>query len=429
MKFSALAMSLSAAAFAAAALTTAPAAADAVADFYKKKRMTLYVGFSAGGGYDRYSRTLARHIGRHIPGNPRIVVKNRTGAGSMILTNELYNSLPKDGSVFATVGRGQTHEPLLGTKEAKFDATKFTWLGTMNNEVSLCVSWHTSKIKTMDDMLTMPFVVGGVGPGADTDTFPTVLNYVLGAKMKLITGYPGGNDINFATERGELDGRCAWSWSSVKTTRPQWLTDKKINLLVQMSTQPHPELTKLGVPFVMDYAKTDDQKAILNFIYSRQAWGRPYLAPPGVPADRAKALQDAFMATMKDPKFLADAKKQKMEIAPLSGPKVASLVKELYATPQNIIQLASTAASDDTKIEISKAVIPVETLDGKITVIKRGGRKVTVEGGGKKWAVSVSGSRTKVVIAGKKAKRKALKVGMACKLTYQGTAAKAFDCK
>ena len=429
MKLSALTMSLSAAAFAAAALTAAPAAADAVADFYKKKRMTLYVGLSAGGGYDRYSRTLARHIGRHIPGNPRIVVKNRTGAGSMILTNELYNSLPKDGSVFATVARGQTHEPLLGTKEAKFDATKFTWLGTMNNEVSLCVSWHKSEIKTMDDMLTKPFVVGGLGPGADTDTFPTVLNYVLGAKMKLITGYPGGNDTNFAIERGEVEGRCGWSWSSVKTTRPQWLKDKKINLLVQMSTQPHPELTKLGIPFIMDYAKTDDQKAILNFIYSRQAWGRPYLAPPGVPADRAKALQDAFMATMKDPKFLADANKQKMEIAPLSGPKVASLVKDLYATPQNIIQLASTAASDDTKIEISKAVIPIETLEGKITVIKRGGRKVTVEGGGKKWAVGVSGKRTKVVIAGKKAKRGALKVGMSCKLTYQGTAAKAFDCK
>ena len=414
---------------AASAFATTPVSADAVTDFYKKKRLTLYVGFSAGGGYDRYSRTLARHMGRHIPGKPRIVVKNRTGAGSMILTNELYNSLPKDGSVFATVGRGQTHEPLLGTKEAKFDATKFTWLGTMNNEVSLCVSWHTSKIRTFDNMLAMPFVVGGVGPGADTDNFPKVINYVFGSKMKLITGYPGGNDINFATERGELDGRCAWSWSSVKSTRPQWLKDKKINLLVQMSTEPHPELTKMGIPFIMDYAKTEDQKAILAFIFSRQAWGRPYIAPPGVPADRVKALQNAFMATMTDPEFLADAKKQKLDISPLSGPKVASLVAELYKTPENIIKLASAASSDETKTEISKAVIPIETLEGEITKIKRGGRKVTVEGGGKKWAVSVSGSRTKIAVGGQKAKRKALKVGMACKLTYQGTLAKAFDCK
>ena len=422
-------LALSAALLAASSFAAPPVSADAVADFYEKKRLTLYVGFSAGGGYDRYSRTLARHMGRHIPGKPRIVVKNRTGAGSMILANELYNSLPKDGTVFATVGRGQTHEPLLGTKEARFDATKFTWLGTMNNEVSLCVSWHTSKIRAFDDMLAMPFVVGGVGPGADTDNFPKVINYVFGSKMKLITGYPGGNDINFATERGELDGRCAWSWSSVKSTRPQWLEDKKINLLVQMSTEPHPELTEMGVPFIMDYAKTDDQKAILAFIFSRQAWGRPYIAPPGVPADRAKALQAAFMATMTDPEFLADAKKQKLDVSPLSGPKVASLVAELYKTPENIIKLASVASSDDTKTEISKAVIPIETLEGEITTIKRGGRKVTVEGGGRKWAVSVSGSRTKIAIGGQKAKRKALKVGMACKLTYQGTLAKAFDCK
>ncbi len=422
-------LALSAALLAASSFAAPPVSADAVADFYEKKRLTLYVGFSAGGGYDRYSRTLARHMGRHIPGKPRIVVKNRTGAGSMILTNELYNSLPKDGTVFATVGRGQTHEPLLGTKEARFDATKFTWLGTMNNEVSLCVSWHTSKIRAFDDMLAMPFVVGGVGPGADTDNFPKVINYVFGSKMKLITGYPGGNDINFATERGELDGRCAWSWSSVKSTRPQWLKDKKINLLVQMSTEPHPELTEMGVPFIMDYAKTDDQKAILAFIFSRQAWGRPYIAPPGVPADRAKALQAAFMATMTDPEFLADAKKQKLDVSPLSGPKVASLVAELYKTPENIIKLASVASSDDTKTEISKAVIPIETLEGEITTIKRGGRKVTVEGGGRKWAVSVSGSRTKIAIGGQRTKRKALKVGMACKLTYQGTLAKAFDCK
>ena len=429
MKTSTRALCLPVAALAVAMFGTTPLIADPVADFYKKKRMTLYVGFSAGGGYDRYSRTLARHMGRHIPGKPRIVVKNRTGAGSMILTNELYNSLPKDGSVFATVGRGQTHEPLLGTKEAKFDATKFTWLGTMNNEVSLCVSWHTSKIKTFDDMLTQPFVVGGVGPGADTDNFPKVINYVFGSKMKLITGYPGGNDINFATERGELEGRCAWSWSSVKSTRPKWVGQKKIHLLVQMSTEPHPELTKMGVPFIMDYAKTDDQKSILNFIFSRQAWGRPYIAPPGIPADRAKALQDAFMATMEDPKFLADAKKQKLDISPLSGAKVTELVNALYETPQNIIELAARAATDTTKTEISKAVIPVETLQGEITKIKRGGRRVTVEGGGKKWQVNVSGSRTKIMIGGNKAKRKALKIGMSCKLTYQGTAAKAFDCK
>jgi len=427
MKRSAYILALPVAAFALTAFNTAPALSDAVSDFYKKKRMTLYVGYSPGGGYDRYSRTLARHMGRHIPGKPRIIVKNRPGAGSMILTNELYNSLPKDGSVFGNVGRGLPQEPLMGTKEAKYDSTKFTWIGSMNNEVSVCVSWHKSEIKTIDDMMAKSFVVGGVGPGSDTDTFPMAINNVLGSKMKLVTGYPGGNDINFAIERGELDGRCGWSWSSVVSTRGKWLKDKKINVLLQMSTEKHPKLP--DVPFVLDMAKDDNQRATLAFIYARQAWGRPYMAPPGVPADRAKALQDAFMATMKDPKFQADAKKQKLEIAPLSGPKVLELMEAMYNTPQNIVQLAARATSEQSKTAIEKAVIPIEVMEGKITKTKRGGRKITVEGGGKKWAVSVSGRKTKVMVGGKKAKRKSLVVGMSCKLTYQGTLAKAFDCQ
>tara|TARA_R110002110_G_scaffold161642_5_gene360513 strand:- start:977 stop:2260 length:1284 start_codon:yes stop_codon:yes gene_type:complete len=427
MKRSTIALALPLAAFSLTPLASAPAFADAVADFYKKKRVTLYVGYSPGGGYDRYSRTLARHMGRHIPGKPRIIVKNRPGAGSMILTNELYNSLPKDGSVFGNVGRGLPQEPLMGTKEAKYDSTKFTWIGSMNNEVSVCVSWHKTAIKTVDDMLTKPFVVGGVGTGSDTDTFPTAVNNVLGAKLKLVTGYPGGNDINFAMERGELDGRCGWSWSSVISTRAKWLKDKKIHVLMQMSTEKHPDLP--DVPFVLDLAKDENQRATLAFIYARQAWGRPYLAPPGVPADRAKALQDAFMATMTDQKFIADAKKQRLEIAALSGPKVLELMKAMYDTPDNIVQLAARATTEQTGMAVEKAVIPVETMEGKITKTKRGGRKITVEGGGKTWSVSVSGSKTAVMVAGKKAKRKALVVGMSCKLTYQGTLAKAFDCQ
>jgi len=418
---------IAALAVATAVCAASAAMADPVADFYKSKRVTLYVGYSPGGGYDQYSRTLARHMGRHIPGKPRIIVKNRPGAGSMILTNELYNSLPRDGSVFGTVGRGLPQEPLMGTKEARYDSTKFTWIGSMNNEVSICASWHASQIRTVDDMLTKKFVVGGVGPGSDTDTFPTAINNVLGAKIKLITGYPGGNDINFAIERGELDGRCGWSWSSVKSTRAKWLKEKKIHVLIQMSTEKHPEMP--DVPFVLDLAKTPNQRATLAFIYSRQAWGRPYFAPPGVPADRARALQDAFMATMKDPKFLADARKQKMEISPLSGPRVAELIREMYATPQNIVELAALATSEQSRMEIAKAVIPVETMEGNIVETKRDGRSITVEGGGKKWKVSVSGSKTEVTVGGKKAERKALKVGMACRLTYQGTLAKAFDCR
>ena len=411
----------------AAALTPAPASADSVADFFRGKVVTLYVGYSVGGGYDLYARTLSRHMGRNIPGNPQFVVKNRPGAGSLVLANEIYNTHPKDGTAFGTVGRGIVMEPMFGNKKARFDATKFTWLGSMNNEVSLCASWHTTDIKTVDDMFTKTFIVGGTGRGADTDAFPLVFNNVLGARMKLVTGYPGGNDINFAMERGEVHGRCAWSWSSVKTTRAKWLRDKKIHLLIQMSTAKHPELP--NVPFVMDYAKTDRERKILSIIYARQVWGRPFIAPPGLPADRAAALQKAFMDTMADPVFLAEARKIKLDLAPVSGPEVLKLVADLAATPRELMTAAAAATINISKTRIDRAIIPTETLSGAILDIKRGGRSVTIGEGGKKQKVKVSGRRTAILVGGAKKKRKALKLGMSCTLTYQGSAAKKIDCK
>ena len=410
-----------------AALATAPAGADSVADFYRGKLVTVYVGYSVGGGYDLYARTLARHMGRNIPGNPDFVVKNRPGAGSLVLANEIYNTHPKDGTAFGTVGRGMPMEPMFGNKKALFDATKYTWLGSMNNEVSLCVSWHDTPIKTVDDMFTKKFIVGGTGRGADTDAFPLVFNNVLGAKIKLVTGYPGGNDINFAMERGEVHGRCAWSWSSVKSTRANWLRDKKVNLLLQMSTSKHPELP--NVPFVMDYAKTDRERQIFSIIYARQVWGRPFIAPPGLPADRAKALQKAFMDTMADPIFLAEAKKINLDLAPVSGPEVQKLIAELAATPKELLDAAAAATLNRSKTEIDKAVIPIEMLSGTILKLKNGGRSVTVGQGGKKQKVKVSGRRTAILVGGAKKKRKALKLGMACTLTYQGSTAKKIDCK
>ncbi|MEE8623675.1 MAG: tripartite tricarboxylate transporter substrate-binding protein, partial [Alphaproteobacteria bacterium] len=396
-----------------------PVAAGSVADFYKGKTITIYIGYSPGGGYDAYARTVGRHIGKHIPGNPGIVAKNRPGAGSLKLANELYNTLPRDGTAIGTIGRGIPMEPLFGTKEAKFDPSKFNWLGSANNEVSVCVSWHESPIKTLNDFLTKEMIVGGTGPGADTDTFPKVLNNVIGTKLKLVTGYPGGNNINLAIERGEVQGRCGWSWSSVKSTRAQWLRDKKINVLLQMSTAKHPELP--DVPFVMDLAKTEKDRKVLKLVFARQAWGRPFVAPPGVPADRVKALQAAFMATMKDPKFLEDAKKQKLEIAPISGAEIGRLMVALYASPKDIVQAAKEAAEKTEKITITKVVIPIVTVKGVISATKKGGRRISFTSGGKTLKTKVSGSRTKVFVGGKKAKRKALKVGMKCAFTYQGS--------
>lgn len=404
-----------------------PVQAESVADFYKGKTITLYIGYSAGGGYDTYARTIGRVIGRHIPGNPKVVAKNKPGAGSLRLTNELYNSLPKDGTVIATFGRGMVMEPLFGNKKAMFDPSKFTWLGSANNEVSVCIAWHESPIQTLDDFLTMPMIVGGTGPGADTDTFPKVLNNILGTKLRLVTGYPGGNDINLAIERGELQGRCGYSWSSLKSRFPQWLTGKKVQILLQMSTAKHPDLP--DVPFVMDLAKTDKDRKVLELVFARQAWGRPFAAPPGVPADRVKALQAAFMATMKDADFLADAKKQKLEIAPISGEKIKQLIAALYASPKDLVEAAKEAAEKTGKIKITKVVIPIETVKGTITKIQRKGRRVSYKGGGRKGKLSVSGRRTKVSIGGKKAKRKNLKVGMKCEFTFQASAAKKIDCE
>ncbi|MCZ6745550.1 MAG: tripartite tricarboxylate transporter substrate-binding protein [Alphaproteobacteria bacterium] len=404
-----------------------PVQADAVADFYKGKTITLYIGYSAGGGYDTYARTIGRVIGKHIPGNPKVIAKNRPGAGSLKLTNELYNSLPKDGTAIGTFGRGMVMEPLFGNKKAKFDPAKFTWLGSANNEVSVCIAWHESPIQTLDDFLTKPMIVGGTGPGSDTDVFPKVLNNIIGTKLRLVTGYPGGNDINLATERGEVEGRCGYSWSSLKSRFPQWLTGKKVQILLQMSTAKHPDLP--DVPFVMDLAKTERDRKILELVFARQAWGRPFAAPPNLPADRAKALQAAFMATMKDPDFLEDAKKQKLEIAPISGEKIGQLIAQLYASPKDIVEAAKEAAEKTGKIKITKVVIPIETVKGTITKIKRKGRRVSYKGGGRKGKLSVSGRRTKVSIGGKKAKRKKLKVGMKCEFTFQGSAAKKIACE
>jgi tripartite-type tricarboxylate transporter receptor subunit TctC len=324
----------------AAVLPASIASAQSPADFYKGKTLEFYIGYSVGGGYDLYARTIARHIGKHIPGNPTVVPKNMEGAGSLRLANWMFRVAPKDGNVIATIGRGTGFDPILGQKGATFDGTKFTWLGSANNEVSVCVAWNaTSGIKTFDDLFTKEMTVGGTSMSADTDQFPRILNGVLGTKMKIVSGYPGGNDVVLAMERGEVKGRCGWSWSSVISTHKAWLDEKKMTVLAQLALQKHPDLP--DVPLITDLAKTDEQKQILRLIFARQVMGRPYFAPPGVPADRAAALRKAFLETMQDKDFLADAEKAQLEITPVSGEEVQKLVAEVYATPPEIAKKAA----------------------------------------------------------------------------------------
>jgi tripartite-type tricarboxylate transporter receptor subunit TctC len=319
--------------------TLSAAHAQDLAAFYKSRNLNMEIGYSAGGGYDVYARMLARHIGKHIPGNPTVVTKNLEGAGSLRLANWLYNIAPKDGTEMGTIGRGVAFDPLLGNKAAQFDAQKFNWIGSANNEVSVCVAWQGSGITKFEELYTKQMTVGGTGGGSDTDVFPQILNAVLGTKMKIITGYPGGNDVNLAMERGEVAGRCGWSWSSVVATHKNWLDEKKIAILVQLGLSKHPELP--DVPLVTDLAKTDEQRQVLKLIFARQVMGRPFLAPPGIPKERAAALRQAFMDAMKDKDFLAEADKAQLEITPVTGPDVEQLVKEVYQTPPAIAAKAA----------------------------------------------------------------------------------------
>jgi tripartite-type tricarboxylate transporter receptor subunit TctC len=313
--------------------------AQSPADFYKGRNVELYIGYSVGGGYDIYARLLAKHMGKHIPGNPNVVAKNMEGAGSLRLANWLYNVAPKDGTAFGIIGRGTGFDPLLGrSKGAQFDATKYTWIGSANDEVSVCVAWHTTGIRRFEELLSNELTVGGTGAAADTDQFPRIMNGMLGTKMKIVTGYPGGNDVGLAMERGEVNGRCGWSWSSVKATHQKWLDEKRVNVLVQLALQKHPDLP--DVPLITDLATTDEQRAIFKLIFARQVMGRPFLAPPGIPPDRAGALRKAFMDTMKDKDFLADAEKGQLEITPVSGEDIQKLVMEIHQTPPDIAKRA-----------------------------------------------------------------------------------------
>jgi tripartite-type tricarboxylate transporter receptor subunit TctC len=306
-----------------------------------KKPVELYIGYSVGGGYDIYARLLARHMGRHLPGNPVIVPKNMEGAGSLRLANWLYKAAPRDGTAFGTIGRGIAFDPLLGTEGTQFKATEFGWIGSANDEVSVCASWGKSGIDKFEDFYARTIFVGGTGAGADTDLFPKAMNAILGTKLRLVTGYPGGNDITLAMQRGEVEARCGWSWSSIKSNHPQWVKDGTIKLLVQLALEKHADLPR--VPLIMDMVKTPEQRAVLKLVFARQVMGRPFLAPPGLPAERLALLRRAFMATMQDPALLAEARKIQLEITPVAGEVVQKLVAEIYATPPEIVKQAAQA--------------------------------------------------------------------------------------
>jgi len=309
--------------------------AETAEEFYKSHPLSIVIGFQPASAYDLYGRAVGRHIGRHLPGNPAVVPVNKPGASSLTAANYLYSIAPKDGSTIGILSRGAPLDPLLSNPGSKFEPRKFTWLGSVGNEVSVCVAWHGAAVKTWDDLLSKDFVVAAAGLSTDTGVFALVLKNLFGARMKIISGYPGGAEISKAIETGEVDGRCGWSWSGVKASKPDWLKEKKINVLVQLGLQKSGDLP--SVPLITDLARTDEQRQVLKLVFGPQEFAWPFLAPPDLPPDRKQVLRAAFDATLTDPEFLEDARRMALEVSPVSGRAVEALIDELYGTPDDVV--------------------------------------------------------------------------------------------
>jgi tripartite-type tricarboxylate transporter receptor subunit TctC len=320
--------------FAATAIQTARA--DSVEDFYHGKTISLVVGSSPGGGYDALSRVVARFLGKHIPGNPSVIVRNMPGAGGILATGFIANVAPRDGLTIASVLANTPFEPLLGTKEANYDATKLTWLGTPSVETGLLIVWHASPIQTLDDARKIEMTAGVSGANSEPALYARLLDQLLGLRIKTIPGFPGQNDSYLAMERGELDSVGTTLWSSLTSTKPDWIRDKKIRILLQYG--PEKEAALPDVPYGPDLVTNADDKLLFEAAYAALTVGRPFVAPPDLPPERAAALQAAMLATFKDPEFLAEADKQQLGVSkPTSGEAVQAQIVHVYQMPQRIV--------------------------------------------------------------------------------------------
>jgi tripartite-type tricarboxylate transporter receptor subunit TctC len=324
-----------------ALLACGPAPAQAQ-PFYQGKQLTIIVGFTSGGTYDATARLIARHLGKHLAGNPGVVVRNMPGSGSLVATLHLHNAAPKDGTTLAVVGGGVVLEPLLGNARAKYDARQFNWIGGRTPDNFICATWGKVPVKTIVDVTKRETVVGATGPGSRTLTYPKALNELIGARFKIVSGYPGGNEITLALERGEVEGYCGWALGSIMNRAPHWLRDGTITPLVQF-TLSKPELP--GVPVARDLPKSEQGKQAVDFLSADSTLAWPLVAPPDVPAERVKELRTAFLAMMKDPALLADAKKSKLEINPVPGTEIQALVGRLYTTSPDVIGLVKKISS------------------------------------------------------------------------------------
>lgn len=323
----------------AAAALALPGTALAQPDFYAGKQISLFIGTTAGGGYDAYGRLVARHIGRHIPGQPNVVAKNMPGAGGLTAANYLYNRAPKDGTEILIVQNGLPFERLFHSlspqgKNALFDATKFGWIGSATQTVFVTVTWHASGVRTLQDAAARETILGASTTSSDSYVLAMLSNNLLGTRFKVVHGYAGATEVSLAVENGEVQGEAGKDWTTLTSTRPQWIRDKLINILVQMGMRAHPDLK--GVPMAIELAKSPQDRQIMEVVFAKFGMARPFFTAPGVPPDRLALLRRAFDATLSDPAVIAEATKLGMELTPVRGDAVGALVTKMMATPDDL---------------------------------------------------------------------------------------------
>ncbi len=336
---------------AALSMTAIPAGAQPASEFFKGKTVTIYVGLSAGGGYDTNARLVGRHIGKYIPGNPNVLVRNMPGAGGLVMTNHVANVAPRDGLHLGAPQRGVPFEPILGHEsKAKFDPRTLNWIGSVNSDTSVTIVSRKTGVKTWKDTLTKEVIVGGTGVGTESVTVPYILRNLMGMKFRVIAGFPGGTEVNLAMARGEVDGRGTFSWTSLKPHKKEWLDSGEFIILFQMGLRKHPDLK--DIPLVTDLAETEELKRLLRVQFTAFELGRPIFAPEGVPADRVAALQKAFDDSMIDKDLLSEAEKGGMEVNPMSGVEMAAIFKDLYATPKELIAKLGAASVEKPDLKV-----------------------------------------------------------------------------
>jgi tripartite-type tricarboxylate transporter receptor subunit TctC len=320
--------------------TNAASAQDAVEAFYRGKTVTITVGSAVGGGYDTYARLVARHLGRHIPGNPMVVVQNIPGAGSNKAASYVALQAPKDGTAIGAIQSGAILQPLISDQAVPHDPSKFVMLGSANRSVYLCVVRADAPVKTFQEAFDKELIIGTSGEGATLREMPIMLINVLGVKLRLIGGYAGSREIIVAMERNEVQGMCGMDWSSLATQQRSWINSGFVRLLAQEDLQGHPEMNRMGVPLTISFAKTEEDRQVMEMIYSQNLFGRPYLLPPGVPADRVATLRTALAAMLQDQALLAEAERSGLDIGPMGGEELQALVAKLYALPSKVIERA-----------------------------------------------------------------------------------------